>query len=124
MDKFNFKTLATKLSKHEAGLVQSYCERKGVTTSKFIHDIVLREINITVPNNVAGKNIIAYKKDADAFSWAVKLDSGETIEIISNMSPQYLEDMAAVFGKAIEQRNSVIKKKKPDSAAIPSELTK
>lgn len=76
MDKFNFKTLGTRLSKHEAHLVESYCKRKGTTTSKFIRDILLKEINITVPNNIAGKNLIGYKKETDTFPglcyWTMK----------------------------------------------------
>lgn len=122
MDAFNFKTLGTKLSKHEANLVESYCKRKGITPSKFIHDILMREINITVPNNIAGKNILNYHRETDTFSWFVKLDNGETIEIIANMSPQYLEDINLIFSKVIEQRNSVIEKKSNDSIAIPSKL--
>ena len=124
MEKFNFKTLGTKLARHEADLVETYCRRKGTTPSKLIKGLLLKEINIAVPNNVAGKNIIEYKKETDAFSWKVKLDSTKTTEVIESMSPQYLEDLLEIISEAVIQRNSIINKKKTGSSAIPVELLK
>lgn len=40
------------------------------------------------------------------------------------MSPEYLEDIFEIMKQAIEQRNSVIRKKKTKSVAIPTELTR
>ena len=124
MDKFDFKTLATRLSKHEADLVESYCKRKGITTSKFIKEILLKEINIGVPNNVAGHNIIEYKKERDSFSWSILLDNNEKTEIIEDMSPEYLENFDSVVEDALNQRNAIIGKKKNGSVAVPAAIMK
>ena len=120
----NFKTLGTKLPRHEAVFIESYCKRKGITPSTLIRSLLLREINVPVPNNVAGKNIIAYKKETDTFSWSVILDSNKNVEVIANMSPQYLEDLQENMKIALEQRNSVINKKKTGSVAVPAEIVK
>ena len=120
----NFKTVGTKLSKPEAALVQQYCKRKGTSTSKLIREMLLKEIEISVPNNVAGKNIIDYKKKTDAFSWGVKLDDGEKSEIIENMSPEYLEELSENILKALTIRNALINKKKQSSVAVPTQLIK
>lgn len=120
----NFKTLGTKLPRHEAVPIETYCKSKGTTPSKLIRDLLIRETNAPVPNNVAGKNIITYNKDTDTFSWGVLLDNGKNVEVIANMSPHYLESLQENMNLALEQRNSVISKKRPGSVAVPTELVR
>ncbi|MDO8661509.1 MAG: hypothetical protein Q7K43_06475 [Candidatus Woesearchaeota archaeon] len=120
----NFKTLGSKLLRDEADLVNSYCKRKGTTPSKLIRSILLKEINVSVPNNVAGNNVIKYKKEADTFSWSVLLDNSKIVEVISNMSPNYLEDLTGVFSEALAQRNFIIAKKKAKSVPVPAQILK
>ena len=124
MSNFNFKTLGTKLSRHEADLIETYCKRKGTTPSKLMRDLLVKEINVPVPNNIAGRNTLLYNKETDTFSWSVTLDTGKSVEVIANMSPQYLEGLQENMKSALEQRNSVINKKKNGSVAVPTELVK
>lgn len=118
----NFKTLGTKLSNYEADLVVSYCKRKGTTPNKFIKDLLLKEINISVPNNLAGRNIMRYNKETDTFSWSVLLDSNENCKVIDDMSPAYLESLSEIAKEAIKQRDFSINKKQKDSVAIPARM--
>ena len=118
----SFKTLGTKLALFEADLVSTYCKRKGTTPSKFIRELLLREIQISVPNNVAGKNTIKYNKQNDTFSWRVELDTGEKSEVIETMSPAYLESLSETIKEALKQRDFAINKKQKNSTAVPSQL--
>ena len=119
---FDFKTLGTRLSRHEADLIENYCKRKGITASKLIKELLLKEIDISIPNNLAGKNIIEYDKKRDSFSWSVLLDGNQKIEVISSVSPEYLENLFNVLKEGAEQRNVIINKKKQGSVAVPTKI--
>ncbi len=118
----NFKSVSTKLTVHEAMLVKSYCEKKGATPASLIRDLLLHEIKVPIPQNIAGKNIISYDKGKDTFDWDVILDSNEEINILKDLSAEYLEDLKKVLDKSLEERTSAIKKKKKDSVSIPSKM--
>jgi len=117
-----FRTIATRVSQHEADLVVGYCKRKGTTPSKFIKRLLLNELNISVPNNIAGKNTIKYNKKDDTFSWLVTLDNGEKSEVIESMSPEYLEELLETINAAVKHRDFSINKKQNDSVAVPTQL--
>lgn len=117
-----FKSVSTKMSRHEYILLEGYCSKKGVTPSSLIRALLLKEMKITIPSNVAGKNKIEYSKEKDHFSWSIELDDGSSIEVLKNVSPAYLEDLNLVIAKAIEQRDNTIKRKRKGSVAVPGRL--
>ena len=117
-----FKSVSTKMSRHEFILLEDYCSKKGVTASSLIRGLLLKEMKITVPANVAGKNNLVYNKEKDNFSWSIELDDGSFVEVLKNVSPDYLEDLNWVIAKTIEQRDNTIKRKKKGSVAVPGRL--
>ncbi len=117
-----FKSVSTKMSRHEFILLEDYCSKKGVTASSLIRELLLKEMKLTVPANVAGKNKISYDKGKDNFSWSIELDDGSLIDVLKNVSPDYLEDLNMIVAKAIELRDNSMKRKKKGSVSVPGRL--
>ena len=117
-----FKSVSAKMSREDVTLFKSFCEKKGVSPSELIRELILRELKVPIPHTVAGRNILYYDKGSDAFVWAVTLDTGEEIEVLRNVSPDFLEDLIAVVGRGLDVRASFIGKTKKGSVAVPSNI--
>jgi len=52
----------------------------------------------------------------------VELDNGETITILKNVSPQYLEDLAEQVNVALEVRKNTIKQTNRQSVPVPARM--
>jgi hypothetical protein len=115
-----YRTVSTKLPSNELTLLRAYCEKKGVSPARLIKELILREMKITVPNTVAGKNKIKYDKNSDSFTWSVELDTGKTVEILKSVSPAFIENLLDILTLGLGERNAFIRKKHKDSVAIPS----
>ena len=119
-----FKSVSSKLSRDEVTLLKAYCERKGKTTSSFIREIILRELEIPMPSSVAGKNRIDYDREIDRFRWAVDLDSEEDFTVLENVSVDFLEDLKDVISRALDERAALLGKKNKNSVTVPSRFLK
>lgn len=117
-----YRTISTKLPNDEHTLFKSFCEKKGVSPASLMRDLILREMKIPLPHHVAGNNNITYDKKTDKFNWSVKLDSGEEIEVLSDISPDYLEELQKKIRLCNVKRDSFIRKKKNDSVTLPNEI--
>lgn len=117
-----YKSVSSKLSRDEVTLLKAFCEKKGVTPASLIRDLILRELKIPIPHTIAGKNIIKYDKANDKFKWSIELDNLEIVEILKNVSPNFLEDLQKIINRGLEERSSFILKKNKDSVPIPSNI--
>jgi hypothetical protein len=117
-----FRSISAKVPVNELTLFKSYCEKKGVTLASLIRDLILKEMKITVPNTVAGKNKIKYNKKIDAFIWSIELDNGEQIDVLKNVSPEFIENLFEIIKLGLRERDSFIQKKKEDSVPVPSDI--
>lgn len=122
--KSEFKSVTTKLTNAEATLLDSYCEKKGVTPYNLIKELILKEIKIPFPQNVAGKNLLTYNKEKDNFTWTIQLDNKETIEVLKNISPEFLKDFEMIFMKGMGERAEYLDKFKKDSVPVPGFLAR
>ncbi len=118
----NFRVISTRLSRGEALLVESYCTRKGVTISSLIRDLLLNEIKVPLPNNVAGRNVINYNKETDSFSWSIKLDNDDEITLIKNTSPSFIKELQEKLTVALNERDLIINKKENNSVPVPDNI--
>lgn len=119
-----YKSISSKLPRNEVNLFRDYCERKGVTPSSLIRELILKEIKVSVPINVAGSNKITYDKENDNFNWTVDLDNGDSNSVLNKISVEFLEDLNKEINNALDKRNSTILKSKKESVAIPSNFLK
>ncbi|RLG15681.1 MAG: hypothetical protein DRN71_00620 [Candidatus Nanohalarchaeota archaeon] len=117
-----FKSVSAKMSREDVTLFKSFCEKKGVSPSELIRELILRELKVPIPHTVAGSNIIHYDKGKDVFVWSVALDTGEKIDVLRNVSPDFLEDLVNIIGRGLDERASFIGKTKKGSVAVPSNI--
>ena len=120
--KSEYKSISAKVSREEFTRVENYCEKKGVTVSSFIRQLLQDEIKLSVPHNIAGKNKIDYNKTKDNFEWSVVLDDKQEIPVLKNISPAYLQNLFEKMNTAWKLRESAIRKNKKDSVPIPSSI--
>ena len=117
-----YRTVSTKLPSNELTLFRAYCEKKGVSLAYLIRELILREMKITVPHTVAGRNKIDYDKNRDSFTWSVELDTGKTVEVLSNVSPTFIENLQDILKLGLGERNTFIRKRNRDSISIPTNI--
>ena len=117
-----YRTVSTKLPSNELTLFRAHCEKKGVTPASLLRELVLKEIGITIPNQVAGRNKILYDKKIDTFIWSIILDDGKKIDVISNISPKFIEDLNETIKLGLMERSAFINKKTKDSVPVPSRI--
>lgn len=115
-----YKTVSAKMPIDEILLFRDFCEKKGVSPAGLIRDLILREIEVPVPHTVAGRNKIVYNKENDRFVWSVELDNGQDVEVLRNVSSQFLEDLEDIIENCLDERAAFINKSKKDSVPIPS----
>ena len=114
--------VSTKLPSNEFTLFRSHCEKKGVTSASLIRKLVLREMKITVPHIVAGRNKIEYEKEGDIFTWSIYLDDGKRINVLNNISPSFVRDLCEIITQGLQERSTFINKKRKNSVAVPSDI--
>lgn len=119
-----YRTVSAKLPVSESTMFRSHCEKKGMSPANLIRELILKEMKVPLPSNVAGKNILRYNKSQDSFSWSIKLDSGTIIEVVKNISPTFLEELKKIIVLSLEERSSVIQKSESDSIPISAYLLK
>jgi hypothetical protein len=117
-----YKSISAKISRGEFTLIEEYCRKKSITPSSLIRDLLLKEIKITVPHHVSGSNKIIYNKDKDNYSWKVLLDDKTEVEVIKNISVNYLQQLQDKITEGLILREHIIKKNKKDSVPIPSSI--
>ena len=117
-----YRSISAKLPINELTMFKSYCEKKGVSPASLIRELILKEMKITVPNTIAGKNKIKYDKKIDVFVWSIELDNGEHIDVLKNVSPEFIENLLDIIKLGLGERNSFIQKKKENSVSVPSDI--
>lgn len=115
-----YKSVSTKMPREEVTLLKDYCKRKGTTPSSLIRKLILHEIEIPIPHSIAGMNSIKYDKEKDNFSWYVELDNKEKSEVISNISPEFLENLEQIISKSLDDRFTSLGKTINDSVPVPN----
>lgn len=119
-----FKSVSAKMPMNEITLFKAFCEKKGVSPASLIRELILRELEVPVPHTIAGRNKISYDKESDRFIWSVVLDSGEDVEVLRNVSPDFLEELQDKIHRGLEERASFIGRVERDSVPVPSRILK
>ncbi|MDR1819721.1 MAG: hypothetical protein LBR15_05675, partial [Methanobrevibacter sp.] len=119
-----FKSISAKLPRDEITLFRDYCKRKDVTPSAMIRELILRELEVPIPNYQAGKNHIKYNRKNDNFLWSVDLDTDEKANILEEVNIEFLEDLNNQINNVIKERNIFINKSGLESIPIPIKFLK
>lgn len=117
-----YVSVSTKMPREETTRLKAYCNKRKVTTSQFIREIINKEIEKPRPQNRAGKNKVVYNNNRDTFSWFILLDNDEKREIMADISHLFLEDLLIVMKSAMDDRYTFILQKNKDSVPIPTAI--
>lgn len=79
-------------------------------------------MKITVPHTVAGRNKLDYDKNKDSFTWSVELDTGQAVEVLSNVSPAFIENLLDILRLSLGERHTFIQKKRKHSVPVPTNM--
>src|SRR3989344_5180988 len=115
-------SMSTRLPQIDLSHFRNHCKKLNVTPSERIRELVLQDINRPVRRFLSGANLIKYNKTNNSFSWFVKLDAGEEVNILNNLSDNFLKSLKREIDQAIQERNHWVHQINPDSADIPREL--
>lgn len=121
-NKYDVKTISTKITQREFSYFKDYCNKKGITVSAQLKHLIKQEIEDPISVNVAGKSLFLYSPAKDTFSWRAILDKDIISYIEDDLSPDFLMQLKEAIDRAIEERNTLIQKKKKDSVSIPSKI--
>jgi hypothetical protein len=117
-----YRTVSTKLPSNEFTLFRAHCEKKGLTPANLMRKLIQRELQITVPVIIAGKNQLTYNKNTDSFKWLMDLDMGKKVIVLDNVPATFIENMFNELKLALQTRDTSILKNRPDSIPIPSDI--
>jgi len=123
-DVHDVKTVSAKLSHLNFVKFKTHCDKKGLTPSKQIKELIKHEIERPIPINIAGKNIFVYNRHRDNFSWRVMLDNGLRVDIEDDLSAEYVAQLFDSLKQTVDERNTYIKKENKDAVPIPSKLVR
>jgi len=117
-----YTSLSTRLPFTDASLFSMFCEKLGTTASERIRQLIMQDIKKPQRQALAGINKIKYNKIHNSFDWFVQLDSGKQVEVLSNLSLDFLKNFQQEIQEAIKERNEWVHQAKPGSVDVPGEL--
>ena len=117
-------TLSTKLPTDLATEFKAFAEKKGLSPSMLMRELIESEIKKPMPKHVAGRNEIEYRRETDTFGWSIVLDSGERIDMIDAANPEFVLNLHKMLNLAIEERAAFIGQTEEGSIPIPSKITR
>lgn len=119
---FGNKVVLAKIPREEFSRFQKQCDLNGETINASLRRMILSEIKSPKPVKVAGLSLFEYNKSKDNFAWKVNLDDGTIFEIDANLPANSIEQLFESLAKAIEERNSFIRRNKKTSVSLPTRL--
>jgi len=120
----NYVPRTVKLEKEDDLRLKQVCELNQVEVSTFMRAAILEKLNSGAVSNVAGKNKINYDSSNDTFTWKVQQDDGKEVEVLRNLSLDFMQDLTKNIFIELNGRESLLKKSKKTSVAIPKGLVK
>lgn len=118
------KVISTKLSREEFTRFQYYCKANGETINCALRRIILAETDAPSPVRVAASHFFEYNRATENFAWTIGLDDGTTVEIDESLPASSAAQLFESLGRAIEERNSILRKTTRKSVPIPTKLTR
>jgi len=116
----DYRTISVRLPRQEFIDFNKLCKD---THSSKLRELINKEIKSSSKVNfLSGLNKIKYNKINNSFSWLVQLDSGQEIEVLSNLSLEFLKNLQNKIQEAVKERNEWVYQTKEGSVDIPNEI--
>jgi len=120
----NYVPRTVKLEKEQNDRLEKICQLNNTQVSTFVRDAILEKLNSGAVSNIAGQNKIHYDSSTDTFTWTIELDNSEKIEILRNLSAEFIQSFFNNIQFELHKRDEILKKKQKGSVAIPKSLVK
>lgn len=120
----NYVPRTVKLEKENNDRLEKVCELNHTKVSTFMREAILEKLNAGAVSNIAGTNAIHYNSSRDTFTWTAKLDTGEEIEVLQDLSQEFMQDLLNKIQFELNKRNETLKKKNKTSVAMPRKLVR
>ncbi|MBU4086253.1 MAG: hypothetical protein KKB21_01610, partial [Nanoarchaeota archaeon] len=117
-----YTSLSARLPKVDASLYKLFCEKLGTNTSKRLRQLIMLDLKKPARPVLSGINKIKYDKVHNSFDWFVQLDNGKEVEVLNDLSAEFLKNFQQEIQEAIKERNEWIHQSKPGSVDVPGEL--
>ena len=117
------KVVMAKLSREDFIKLQKHCSIKNESVNSVIRKAIMTEVDEPIPHMLAGKNVLAYNKYKDNFSWRVVLDNGLRVDIEDDLPAEYVSQLFDSLKQAVDERDTYIKKEN-NGVPIPSKLVR
>jgi len=115
-------SLSTRLPNIDAVRYILFCKKLGTSTSERLRQLALQDMQKPKKHILSGINNIRYNKTSNSYSWIVHLDTGEKVEVLNNLSDNFIQDLKKEIDEAIKERNEWVHHSRPGSVDIPGEL--
>ena len=101
---------------------EGLCKNEDKTVNAKLKELIDNALKGQKRYFASGKNIIRYDKSHNNFSWLVKLDSGQEVEVLNNLSTDFLKNLKNEIEQSIQERNDWVHQRNQDSVEIPKEI--
>lgn len=116
------KVFRVKVDLDKGNVFEDLCKNEKTNINAKLKDLIDSSLKGNKRYFISGINKIKYNKTNNNFSWIVQLDSGQEIEILNNLSDDFLKNLKKEIDKAIQERNEWVHQIKLDSVNIPEEI--
>ena len=116
------KVFRVKTSLDKGTAFEEQCKKENTNINAKLNYLIESSLRGQKRYFFSGKNIINYNKLHNNFSWLVQLDSGKEIEILKDLSDEFLKNLKKEIEKALQERNDWVHNRQSDSVGIPREL--
>lgn len=116
------KVFRVKTSFEKGTIFENQCKNENTNVNAKLNQLIEQSLKGQKKYFEAGRNKISYNHVNNSFSWFAQLDSGKNIEILDNLSDDYLKNLKQEIEKALQERNDWVHNVHSDSVDIPGEL--
>lgn len=116
------KVFRVKTSLDKGNAFEEQCKNENTNVNAKLNFLIERSMLGQKRYFHAGKNKIGYNNLQNSFNWFVQLDSGKEVEVLKNLSDDFLKDLRQEIDKALQERNDWVHNRHPGSVDVPGEL--
>ncbi len=116
------KVFRVKVDVDKGKAFENQCKNEGTNVNAKLKELMDSSLRGQKRYFSAGENKIRYSKSNNNFSWLAKLDSGQEIEGLKNLSDDFLKSLRNEIDLAIQERNDWVHQTHRDSIQIPEEI--
>ena len=128
-----WKTASVRLNEEEENALKMLCSKRNVKKHAILKSVLLRELDSFLKPGLIqegagiptlGTHIFKYAPESDSFIWQLDLGNQGVHVLAENISHSFVMSLYDSLGKAIEQRDRIVKKGHGKKVVMPSSIMK